>query len=159
MTPDHVISDVAAEETRQRAIEKFWEAFPPAWNRIRGNLRLILAEAFDISIEEFHILRNLRRGICSVSELAAVQQISRPAASQAVEGLVEKGLVSRHYDAEDRRHIRLALTPAGSEMINTIFQRNRRWMMEKMESLSPEEIAAIGRAMEALKRAFVEADS
>ncbi len=151
--------ELTSEELLPRAIEKFWESFPPVWNRIRGNLRLILAEAFHISIEEFHILRNLRRGICSVSALASVQQISRPAASQAVEGLVEKGLVSRHYDAEDRRHIRLALTPAGDELINTIFQKNRRWMMEKMESLSPEEVAAIVQAMEALKAAFVEAEA
>ena len=156
---DSLTFEKTSEELLPRAIEKFWEAFPPVWNRIRGNLRLILAEAFNISIEEFHILRNLRRGICSVSQLASVQQISRPAASQAVEALVEKGLVSRHYDAEDRRHIRLALTPAGDELINTIFQKNRRWMMEKMESMSPEEMAAILKAMEALKEAFVEADA
>ena len=156
---DSLTFELTSEELLLRAIEKFWEAFPPVWNRIRGNLRLILAEAFNISIEEFHTLRNLRRGICSVSQLASVQQISRPAASQAVEALVEKGLVSRHYDAEDRRHIRLALTPAGDELINTIFQKNRRWMMEKMESMSPEEMAAIVQAMEALKEAFVEADA
>ena len=156
---DSLTFEKTSEELLPRAIEKFWEAFPPVWNRIRGNLRLILAEAFNISIEEFHILRNLRRGICSVSQLASVQQISRPAASQAVEALVEKGLVSRHYDAEDRRHIRLALTPAGDELINTIFQKNRRWMMEKMESMSLEEMAAILKAMEALKEAFVEADA
>ena len=156
---DSLTFEKTAEELRPRAIEKFWEVFPPVWNRIRGNLRLILPEAFNISIEEFHILRHLHRGICSVSQLASVQQISRPAASQAVESLVEKGLVSRHYDVEDRRHIRLALTPAGNELINTIFQKNRRWMMEKMESLSPEQIAAIVEAMEALKAAFVETDA
>jgi len=32
-------------------------------------------------------------------------------------------------------------------------------MMEKMESMSPEEMAAIVQAMEALKEAFVEADA
>ena len=156
---DSLMLELTSEELLPSAIEKFWEAFPPVWNRIRGNLRLILAEAFNISIEEFHILRNLRRGICSVSQLASVQQISRPAASQAVESLVEKGLVSRHYDAEDRRHIRLEITPSGDELINTIFQKNRRWMMEKMESLSSQEIAAIAQAMEALKEAFVEVDA
>ncbi len=153
---DSLKFDLAAEVTLPQAIEKFWEAFPPVWNRIRANLRLILVREFRITIEEFHILRNLRRGYCSVSELATVQQISRPAASQAVEGLVEKGLVSRHYDARDRRHIRLALTTPGNEMLNGIFQKNRGWMMEKMAALSTEEIAIVGKAMEALSKAFLE---
>ncbi len=153
---DSVKFEMAAESTLPQAIEKFWEAFPSVWNRIRSNLRLILAREYSITIEEFHILRNLRRGFCSVSELATVQQISRPAASQTVEGLVEKGLVSRHYDASDRRHIRLALTTTGSEVLNGIFQKNRSWMTEKMAALSPEEIAAITKAMEALKEAFLE---
>lgn len=153
---DSVKFGLTAEETLPHAIEKFWEVFPAVWNRIRGNLRLILASEFNISIEEFHILRSLHRGFCSVSQLADVLQISRPGASQAVEALVEKGLVSRHYDAQDRRHIRLALTPAGNEMLNSIFQKNRGWMMEKMADLSREEIAGVAKAMEALKEAFLE---
>ncbi len=148
--------DLATGITLSEAIEKFWEAFPPVWNLIRGHLRLILAQEFNITIEEFHILRNLRRGFCSVSQLADVQQVSRPAASQAVEALVEKSLVSRHYDSEDRRHIRLALTPAGNEMLNSIFQKNRGWMVEKMAALDSEEIAVVAKAMEVLKEAFLE---
>ncbi len=151
--------ELAAGVTLSQAIEKFWEAVPPVWNRIRGNLRLILAREYSVTIEEFHILRHLRRGYCSVSELATVQQVSRPAASQAVEGLVQKGLVSRHYDARDRRHIRLALTATGNEMLNSIFQKNRGWMMEKMAFLNSEEIAAVARAMETLSQAFLEQDA
>ncbi len=151
--------ELAAGVTLSQAIEKFWEAFPPVWNRIRGNLRLILAREFSVTIEEFHILRHLRRGYCSGSELATGQQVSRPAASQAVEGLVQKGLVSRHYDARDRRHIRLALTATGNEMLNSIFQKNRGWMMEKMAFLNSEEIAAVARAMETLSQAFLEQDA
>ncbi len=153
---DHVHIELDVDVTLPQAIEKFWEAFPAVWNRIRANLRLILAREFSITIEEFHILRNLRRGYCSVSELATVQQISRPAASQTVEALVQKGLVSRHYDARDRRHIRLALTTAGSETLNGIFQKNRGWMTGKMAALNPEEIATVARAMEALRQAFLE---
>ncbi len=156
---DSVKLELTADVTLPQAIEKFWEAFPPVWNRIRSNLRLILVREFSITIEEFHILRNLRRGYCSVSELATIQQVSRPAASQAVEGLVEKNLVSRHYDAKDRRHIRLALTATGDEMLNSIFQKNRGWMMEKMAALGPEETAAVAMAMEVLNKAFLEKDA
>jgi DNA-binding MarR family transcriptional regulator len=101
-------------------------------------------------------LRNMRRGFCSVSQLADVLQVSRPAASQSVEALVEKGLVSRHYDTKDRRHIRLELTDAGKEMLAGIFLRNRGWMVEKMAVLSPEEVATVAKAMDAIKEAFLE---
>jgi DNA-binding MarR family transcriptional regulator len=148
--------DLASEVTLQQAIEKFWEAFPAVWNLIRSHLRLILAQEFSITLDEFHTLRNMRRGFCSVSQLADVLQVSRPAASQSVEALVEKGLVSRHYDTKDRRHIRLELTDAGKEMLAGIFLRNRGWMVEKMAVLSPEEVARVAKAMDAFKEAFLE---
>ena len=71
------------------------------------------------------------KGFTSVSELAAIRQISRPAISQAVDVLVEKGLISRQQEAEDRRFVHLLLTPNGEALLNKIFQENRAWMMEK----------------------------
>ena len=66
------------------AIEAFWGTIPPVWNRIKGNVRAIAVENYDISVEQFHILRHIRKGLTSVSELAEVKQISRSAVSQAV---------------------------------------------------------------------------
>ena len=109
---------------------------------------------FDISFEQFHIMRLIRKGTRSVSELAEVRQISRPAISQSVDALVEKGLITRQQNAEDRRYIELDLTQAGNEMINTMFGSNRHWMMEKMASLSPEELDTIQEAMKILKSTF-----
>ena len=105
-------------------------------------------------MEQFHVLRHIRKGAGSVSELAEVRQISRPAISQAVEGLVERGLISRRQDTVDRRHVHLTLTPEGNEMLNTIFQKNRAWMEEKMAALSPEELEKISHALSLLKATF-----
>lgn len=149
-----VTIDPTKEEVLQRAIDRFWETFPPVWNRVRGNLRSIATENFDISVEQFHILRHIRKGICSVSELAAVKQISRPAISQAVDLLVDKGLITRQQSAEDRRFVQLALTESGDDLLNTIFQKNREWMTEKMASLNAKELDDITRAMEIIKIMF-----
>ena len=100
------------EELRQKAIDRFWETIPPVWNQVRNNLRSIAAEKFEISVEQFHILRHIRKGITSVSELADVKQISRPAISQAVDVLVEKGLISRQQDADDRRFVQPGADPS-----------------------------------------------
>ena len=138
------------------SIDRFWEVVPPLWGRIKGNARSFAVETGLISLEQFHILRHIRRGACSVSELAEIQQISRPAISQALDILVDKGLVSRHQSTADRRYVELTLTPAGSELLNTIFQKNRQWMLEKMADLTDDENAALVYALGLLKTAFLE---
>jgi DNA-binding MarR family transcriptional regulator len=144
------------EETLQLAIDRFWETIPPIWGHIRRNLAEIAAENFEISVEQFHILRHIRKGLGSVSELAEVKQISRPAISQAVDILVDKGLVSRQQDPNDRRYVHLVLTPAGNELLNALFKKNRAWMAEKMAGLSDEQLIAITAALNTLKSAFDE---
>jgi DNA-binding MarR family transcriptional regulator len=150
------IPETTAEETLQLTIDRFWETVPPVWNRIRSHIRTTAAENFEISVEQFHILRNIRKGLGSVSELAQVKQISRSAVSQAVDILVEKGLVTRQQDLGDRRYVNLVLTQAGSELLNALFKRNRAWMESKMAGLSVEELTAISSALALLKTTFDE---
>jgi DNA-binding MarR family transcriptional regulator len=136
------------------AIEAFWGTIPPVWNRIKGNIRTIAVENYDISVEQFHILRHIRKGLASVSELAQVQQISRSAISQAVDVLVERGLVCRRQNARDRRNIPLELTGSGNTLLDAILKKNRAWMKSQMTALSAQELTTIRRAMEILKKTF-----
>src|SRR5512136_44825 len=129
------------------AIDAFWGTVPPVWNRIRGNLRSIAVENYNISVEQFHILRHIRKGLTSVSELAEVKQISRSAASQAVDVLVERGLVCRRQNARDRRNIPLELTESGSQLLNAISDKNRLWMKQQMAALSAQELETLTRGL------------
>lgn len=142
------------ESNPNPAIDQFWEAVPRVWNIIRGHVRQIAAEQFDISVEQFHVLRHIRKGLTSVKDIAEARQISRPAVSQAAETLVEKGLITRREAADDRRYVHLALTPAGDALLNQIFQQNRAWMQEKMAALSEAELARITEGLKLLKAAF-----
>jgi DNA-binding MarR family transcriptional regulator len=137
------------------AIEAFWGTIPPVWNRIKGNIRSMALEQYDISVEQFHILRHIRKGLTSVSELAQVKQISRSAISQAVDLLVEKGLVTRQQDKHDRRFVQLDLTDNGTILLTAIFGKNHLWMVEKMTALRPDELETIISAMVILKSTFV----
>ena len=148
--------DSAPKELLRRTIDRFWEIFPTVWDRIRANVRAIVMENYDITVEQFHILRHIRKGSGSVSELATVKQISRPAISQAVDVLVDKGLVSRRQNAEDRRYVQLELTQSGNDLLTAIFEENRIWMKKKLASLSPEDISSILQAMEVLGKTFDE---
>jgi DNA-binding MarR family transcriptional regulator len=148
--------DSTSEEILQRAIDRFWETFPPVWDRIRKNVRAIAAEHFDITFEQFHILRHIRKGCCSVSELAEIKHISRPAISQAVDMLVDKGLIDRQQETDDRRYVRLGLTQRGNDILTAVFKENRSWMMEKLAPLSSEELTGIILSLDTLKRVFDE---
>lgn len=143
------------EELGQQAIDRFWETIPPVWNLVRTNLRCTASEKFEISVEQFHILRHIRKGIITVSDLADVRQISRSAISQGVDALVEKGLISRRQDKGDRRFIYLQLTPQGDDLLNQIFQANRVWMLSKMAGMEPDQLARLVDALETVKECFV----
>ncbi len=150
------IQPIVSEDTFQQVIDLFWESVLPTWGRIRANLRSIAAEQFDITVEQFHILRHIRKGLHSASELAAEQRISRPAISQAIDLLVDKGLITRRQDTSDRRFVTLDLTSDGNNLLNTIFEENRRWMKDKLSVLSPDELLVIAQAFGYLKKPFSE---
>lgn len=136
----------------EQTLDKFWETIPPLWGYIRAHIRAVATENFEISVEQFHILRFIRRGYQTVSDLADARNISRPAVSNGVDALVQKGLVARTPDQEDRRRISLSLTAAGNALLDSVFQNTREWMKASMVDLSAEELDAAVRGMEVLQR-------
>jgi DNA-binding MarR family transcriptional regulator len=142
------------QELVRQSIDCFWECVPSTWSRVRTNLRAIASENFDISFEQFSILRHIRKGSKSISELADAKQISRPAISQAVDVLVERGLISRQQSTLDRRWVDLELTQTGNDILNTIYKKNSDWMEEKLAVLRPAELQCLLSGLEALKKTF-----
>jgi DNA-binding MarR family transcriptional regulator len=87
-----------------------------------------------------------------MSERAQAKSITRPAISQAVEALAKKGLLTRVQSTPDRRFVEVALTPAGNDLLESVFSQTRAWMKERMKPLSAEELESITRGMDALKK-------
>lgn len=144
-------ASVRQEELR-RAVEVFWETISPLWHRVRAHIRQVANERYGITVEQFHILRHIRRGEGSVSELARAKRVSRAAISQAVDALVERGLIARTPNPADRRNIQLTLTTEGAKLLEAIFEETRGWMMELLAPLSEEELHTLLSAMQALRR-------
>lgn len=137
---------------RDQAIDRFWETVPPLWNLVRSHIRATATGNFDITVEQFHVLRYVRRGSGSMSELATAKNISRPAISQAVDVLVKKGLLTRVHSAQDRRVVELTLTDEGNALLDTVFKETRAWMKVRMSSMTAEELETIAKAMEVMKK-------
>ncbi|MGA2545480.1 MAG: MarR family transcriptional regulator [Rectinemataceae bacterium] len=143
----------------QATVDSVLETLPPVWDRIRSNLRAAATEKFGITLEQFHILRHIRKGYQSVGDLAEKKQTSRSAVSQAIEVLVTKGLVTRRQESDDRRCVLLELTHYANDVLDANFAENRGWMAGKMAPLTREELGAILRAMEILKNTFTPGES
>jgi DNA-binding MarR family transcriptional regulator len=150
--------DTSASSLRS-AVDSVLETLPPVWDRIRSNLRAAATSQFDITLEQFHVLRHIRHGYQSVADLAEKKQISRSAVSQAVDVLVQKGLVTRKQESDDRRCVLLELTALASEALDANFQKNRAWMEGKMASLEGAELKSVIEAMEILRQTFTPGES
>jgi len=142
----------SSNEYQEQAIDRFWETIPPLWGTVRAHIRAEATSQFDISVEQFHVLRHVRRGINSISDLAIAKNISRPAISQAVDTLVNKNLLTRTQSTEDRRFVELKLTESGNALLDTVFKETRAWMKELLNDLTNEELDIVAKAMEALKK-------
>jgi DNA-binding MarR family transcriptional regulator len=135
-------------------IDKFWETIPSLWHQTRAYIRRAAAEEFHITTEQFHTLRRIRGGVDTVSALAEASHTSRPSVSQAVDALVNKGLVRRLPEARDRRMVKLELTAQGGALLSALFARTRQWQQEKFQELSAEELGQVSLAMDVLMKAF-----
>ena len=142
----------SSDQLREQAIDRFWETVPPLWNFVRSHIRDTATGTFDITVEQFHVLRYVRRGNGSMSELAIAKNISRPAISQAVDVLVKKGLLTRIHSTTDRRYVELELTDEGNALLDTVFKETRGWMKGQMSTLSADELETIAKAMDIMKK-------
>lgn len=142
----------STDRLRDQAIDRFWETIPPLWNTVRSHIRARATANFDITVEQFHVLRFVRKGSESLSELAAAKNISRPAMSQAVEVLVKKGLLTRVQSSKDRRYVDLALTESGNNLLDSVFKDTRLWMKERMSKLTGSELETISNALVVMKK-------
>jgi DNA-binding MarR family transcriptional regulator len=92
-----------------------------------------------------------------VRELAAREGVSPPAMTRYLDRLEKAGLAVRTRSPDDARKIRLALTPKGVRALRSVRRRRTAWLAERLQELSPAELAALDRAIEPLLRLVEEA--
>jgi DNA-binding MarR family transcriptional regulator len=98
-------------------------------------------------------------GKCGNSELAGHTGITDPAASQMVDRLVQRGLVERAEDPEDRRVKQLAITEAGRELVLKSVEMRQQWIEQLTGELDQEKQDAIGAALNILVEAALRLDA
>ncbi|MBE3118444.1 MAG: MarR family transcriptional regulator [Candidatus Atribacteria bacterium] len=114
-------------------------------------------DATGLSFSQINILMRLFHGGCAgVSEIGDQLGVTNAAASQAVDRLVQLGLIERTEDPEDRRAKRLALTQKGRTLIEKGVEVRSQWIEGLTDALTPEQqnmiISALTLLTEAVRK-------
>jgi DNA-binding MarR family transcriptional regulator len=83
----------------------------------------------------------------SVKELSERLALSLPATSRTVDGLLRRGLLSRHEDAEDRRVKRVRLTDDGRSVVQRIVTARLQGLESYASTLSDDQRAQLMAAL------------
>ncbi len=127
------------------------EALRPSLLKISRTLRRE-AQPLGLSPMDVTLLSQIgkREGI-GVSELADLEQTSRPTMSAHVKRFEAQGWVRRlPPPAEDRRRFGLVITAAGKKALDAVRRRRNDWLAARLAALSPAARAALAQASGAL---------
>jgi DNA-binding MarR family transcriptional regulator len=115
------------------------EALRPALLRLTRQLRKE-SQRFGMSPLDAMLLSLVKHaeGI-GVSELADLEQMSRPTMSSHVKRLEQAGWIARQApDSEDKRRIGLTITPNGRRALEAVRRQRNDWLAGRLAGLSPE---------------------
>jgi DNA-binding MarR family transcriptional regulator len=113
----------------------------------------VLGDAEEITAAQLRTLAQLASvESLTVGSIASGLKISYPAASKAVDRLVERGLAARHRDEGDARSIRVNLTERGRELVGRVATERREKLRRALERLGGDRPA---QALLALLEAFI----
>ncbi|HZE40522.1 MAG TPA: MarR family transcriptional regulator [Stackebrandtia sp.] len=109
---------------------------------------------FDIDDGEFNVLATIRRYgspyVVSPGILLKTSYIKAAAITNRVDRLVAKGYVTRQTDPDNRRKVRVSLTPEGLELVERAFGghvANEDRMLEALDSGEREQLAGLMRKL------------
>jgi DNA-binding MarR family transcriptional regulator len=99
------------------------------------------------------LMRLLHEGKGGVSKIGEEMGVTNAAASQAIDRLVQMGLVERNEDPDDRRAKRLTLTPKGHTVIEKGIKARSKWVESLTNILTSDQQETIITALTMLSEA------
>jgi DNA-binding MarR family transcriptional regulator len=93
-----------------------------------------------------------------MSELVPILGVSLSTVSGLVDRLVDAGLAGRREDPIDRRHVFVAVTPAGDDLLDRFRELGTRQFRSLLDGLSAAEIASVHAAIDLLTTAAARKD-
>ncbi len=86
----------------------------------------------------------------TLGELAAAEQVKPPTMSRMVAGLARSRLIQITDDPHDARRMRIRATAKGARLLQKGRQLRIEYLASRLDRLSPQELADLGKAVEIL---------
>ena len=97
-------------------------------------------KATGLSWPQFGVMMRLyHSGSCAVSDIGKHMGVTNAGASQLIDGLVEKGLLERFENPEDRRLKQISVSQKGCTLIQDGIAERYRWVDEMVAGLTADE--------------------
>jgi len=111
--------------------------------------------AAELSFSQFRAMMIVHEHAgASLSLLADLLGLTLSATSKLIDGLVERGFVSRDVPSEDRRRVTLTLTSAGDTLLKSLREEEAHLLGERLINLTDEECRLIAESMSLLSLLF-----
>ncbi|MDQ0797819.1 MarR family winged helix-turn-helix transcriptional regulator [Streptomyces sp. B1I3] len=105
---------------------------------------------FGLTRSQVAVLDALEDGPCRVTALAAYTGTAQPRVTVLLQGLGDRGLVSRERRAPDRRVVEASLTPAGRDLLEQGRRRMAAALLRGLDAGVDDSERAVGTARDAL---------
>ena len=132
---------------------RLWLRLLSCTAHIEDHIRQRLRQKFGTSLPRFDLLAQLERhpkGI-SMGELSRRLMVSGGNVTAVVDQLEGEGLVQRHHAPDDRRSIRVVLTPTGRRQFARMAREHEEWVMELFDQVQPERLQRLFELLGELK--------
>jgi DNA-binding MarR family transcriptional regulator len=132
---------------------RLWLRLLSCTTHIEDHVRQRLRHKFGTSLPRFDLLAQLERhpkGI-TMGELSRRLMVSGGNVTALVDQLQAEAAVQRHHAPDDRRSIRVTLTPAGRRQFARMAREHEEWVMELFDQVEPERLRQLFELLGELK--------
>src|SRR3954465_15446171 len=145
------LTRVACVQATVASAQRLSELLAPLWaylNRKSSAELFKMVAELDSSSSQVEVMFLLEDGgEHSVKDIAPHLGLSLPAASRAVDGLIQRGWVTRRESAEDRRSRLIALTDAGRAVVDRVLRARLKTLERFADELTLQERATLTAAL------------
>jgi len=128
-------------------------ALRPAVMRLARRLRQMRDDSLELNSNQLSAMAVLlNSGDLPMGELAAAEKMQPPSMTRIVNGLEERGLVTRSADQHDRRSSRVSLTESGRQILLADRRRRDQWLARRIAELEPEEHEVLRQCVRILEK-------
>lgn len=108
-------------------------------SRVSREFSEIYAEHFDMTVPEWRVIVHLyNAGPVSIREIQARVDMDKSKVSRAASRLEKSGFITKETNTDDRRLLKLALTPEGQKRMQQIIPLANAFESRLLERLGPD---------------------